>query len=262
MSDSDARESIPSVLVHVPHASIVIPPEIRSTFVLTDEELRDELLRMTDWNTDELFALPGDLATAVQYPVSRLVVDPERFPDDDSEPMSKHGMGVVYEKTSRNTRLRPPPTAVEREQLLADFYRPHHARLSDTVNRILERYKRCLIIDAHSFPTDPLPYEPDQSPSRPDICIGTDPFHTSAALVSLAMEVFRQQGFSVERDRPFQGSLVPMPFYQADRRVSAVMVEVRRGIYMDEGSGAKLPNFDSARLRTETALRRLVEGWG
>ena len=39
------------VIAHVPHASTAIPPEVRAEIVLTDEELADELLRLTDWST-------------------------------------------------------------------------------------------------------------------------------------------------------------------------------------------------------------------
>ena len=44
-----------------------------------------ELLRMTDAYTDELFALPERLAYRIVFPVSRLVVDPERLADDDQK---------------------------------------------------------------------------------------------------------------------------------------------------------------------------------
>ena len=35
-------------------------------------------------------------------------------------------------------------------------------------------------------------------------------------------------GWSVEIDRPFSGAIVPMAFYRADDRISAVMIEVNR----------------------------------
>jgi N-formylglutamate amidohydrolase len=49
-----------------------------------------------------------------------------------------------------------------------------------------------------------------------------------------------------------------MRFYRKDLRVSAVMIEVRRGLYMDEGSGARLPGFDEIRERISTALRTIT----
>jgi hypothetical protein len=55
-------------------------------------------------------------------------------------------------------------------------------------------------------------------------------------------------------DRPFSGALVPMAFYRKDVRVRAIMVEVRRDLYMDESSGARLPRFDEVWGRVLGAL--------
>ncbi|HEU4752362.1 MAG TPA: N-formylglutamate amidohydrolase, partial [Armatimonadota bacterium] len=114
------------VVLHVPHASVEIPADVRQTLTISDKELERELLRMTDRYTDELFAVPG--ATSVLFPVSRLVVDPERFPEDADEPMSRGGMGAVYTRTSDGDALRGDLTVEERAALLERFYHPHHAR--------------------------------------------------------------------------------------------------------------------------------------
>jgi N-formylglutamate amidohydrolase len=84
------------LIFHIPHASIAIPPEARQGLAVTDAELAIELLHMTDRYTDEIFeraVRQGD--AVVEFPVSRLVVDPERFVDDDKEAMAARGMGVV-----------------------------------------------------------------------------------------------------------------------------------------------------------------------
>jgi N-formylglutamate amidohydrolase len=62
-----------------------------------------------------------------------------------------------------------------------------------------------------------------------------------------AVRAFQQLGWSVAVDRPFAGALVPMRFYRKDLRVRAVRIEVRRDLYMDEDSGARLPRFDEVR---------------
>jgi hypothetical protein len=56
---------------------------------------------MTDRYTDELFALPAEVAVSVVFAVSRLAVDPEPFTDDADEPMARKGMGIVYTRTAR-----------------------------------------------------------------------------------------------------------------------------------------------------------------
>jgi N-formylglutamate amidohydrolase len=72
----------PFAVLHVSHSSRVVPPAARSAIVLSDEDLAAELLRMTDAHTDQLFRLDPRVTRAVVFPVSRLVVDPERFSDD------------------------------------------------------------------------------------------------------------------------------------------------------------------------------------
>ena len=69
-----------SLVVHIPHSSTISPPEIRRTFCLDDDQLRYELLRMTDWYTDRLFDGAAELGgTLFINRMSRLVVGPERF---------------------------------------------------------------------------------------------------------------------------------------------------------------------------------------
>lgn len=249
--------SLAQAIVHIPHASTVIPQHVRSSFLLRDDALHVELLRMTDKYTDELFSLPTHLATTVTFPVSRLVVDPERFVEDRDELMAKVGMGVIYTRTSDGKRLRDDPTPAQRKSLLQQYYEPHHARLTTEVEAILNERGTCLIIDGHSFSSRPLPHEPDQQSDRPDICIGTDPFHTPSDLADAAMKAFEEQGFSVARDRPFSGSIVPKLYYRQDHRVLSFMVEVNRSLYMDERSGEKSTAFSEVHSRIISALARM-----
>jgi N-formylglutamate amidohydrolase len=245
-------------VVHIPHASLIVPSDIAGGLLVTPAELQHELLVMTDRYTDELFALPSCLATTVAFPVSRLVVDPERFTDNDSEPMARKGMGVVYERTAAGHPLRRPLSAEHRRHLLARFYEPHHGELTAAVEAALATRGTCLLIDGHSFPTRPLPYEDDQDTDRPDVCIGTDGNHTPAWLRGIAVHVFEEVGWRVAVDRPFAGVLVPMRYYRKDLRVSAVMIEVRRGLYMDEETGEKLLGFDEVQKRVSRAVRAIT----
>lgn len=111
--------SPPPIVLHLPHASTVIPESIRSQFSLNDTELDQELGFITDHFTDELFQTPASVATTIPFQVSRIVVDPERFEDDAQEPMSQRGMGAVYTLTTQQTTLRNPLANEERTRLLS-----------------------------------------------------------------------------------------------------------------------------------------------
>lgn len=249
----------PWVVLHVPHDATAIPDDVRGQFLLDDGELSEELRRMTDHFTDTLFSTcPGD-AVVVRSPVSRLVVDVERFADDAQEPMAARGMGAVYQVTSSLAPLRRPLTDDERSALMQAWYHPHHRRLEDAVSTAVDRYRRCLVLDCHSFPSTALPYElaGKESP-RPDICIGTDPFHTSEVLARAFVDAFRSEGWNVAVNRPFSGAMVPASRYGRDRQVEAVMVEVSRRLYLEESSAKPRPDFDDVAARIGACCARAI----
>jgi hypothetical protein len=68
---------------------------------------------MTEAWTDRLVADLHLPAQRLVFPVSRLVVDVERFPDDEDEPMAGRGMGAVYTRLSSGERLRDLGSAAE-----------------------------------------------------------------------------------------------------------------------------------------------------
>lgn len=155
------------IVAHIPHASTVIPSEVRARLLVSDEALARELVRMTDWHTDTLFAFTGRLgATRLVNGVSRLVVDPERFTDDAQEPMAAVGQGAVYTRTSDGSALRELLDG-ERDALLGTYFSPYHADLAGLVGERLATDGRCLLLDCHSFATQPLASEPDQTPRPP-----------------------------------------------------------------------------------------------
>lgn len=232
------------MILHIPHDSTVIPSDVRSQFLLSDAELELEIQRMTDHFTHALFAVPNNDSNVVRAPVSRLVVDVERFSDDTQESMAKRGMGALYEVTSHLVPLRRSLTQDERLTLMKNWYHPHHERLEARVTNCIDRYGKCFVLDAHSFPNVPLPYEmADPATVRPDICIGTDPFHTPPGLAKAFVEAFSGSGWSVAVNDPFAGALVPASRYRCDPRVKAVMIEINRDLYFEPLNSTPKPDF-------------------
>jgi N-formylglutamate amidohydrolase len=254
--DDFVKHNSPIVL-HVPHASRKIPSDIRCSIKLSDSELEIELNKMTDSYTDILFIPDSTNAQTVVFPISRLVMDPERFLDDNQEIMAKHGMGVIYTRTADGRKLRDQPTVRERERLINRYYRPHHKKLEDCVFDCFQKFGRCIIIDCHSFPSIPLPYELDQSDNRPDICIGVDDFHSPNWLVNRIRNEFEKFGYSTAINKPFSGTIVPMRYYRKNKAVLSVMIEVNRRLYMDESSGEKISAFNTIKRHLSMMVNKI-----
>lgn len=257
------RPPCPSVplIAHVPHSTTLIPSDVRAGILLGDEDLHQELNRLTDWHTDELFDwVLGLGGTMFVNAASRLVVDPERFPDDEDEVMAQVGHGAVYMRTTQGLPMRES-NALMRSDLMSRFFEPYAEAVSQLVDETLGNYGRCLILDCHSFPTMPLPCDIDQSAERPDICVGTDSVHTPSQLADRLEVGFARLGLRVTRDAPFAGSYVPLKHYGRDRRVLAIMVEVRRGLYCDEATGERSQDFGTTRAVLEEAVGSALGEW-
>ena len=245
------------VVLHLPHDSTVIPDDLRHTLLPDDFALHQELMAMTDHHTVDLFSGVGEAHTVV-FPVSRLVVDPERFLDDASERMAQRGMGVIYTTCSTGAPLRHPPTAAERDALLARFYHPHHARLTSAVSEALAVHGYCLLLDCHSFPANSCAHKLYHVDVRPNICLGTDAYHTPTWLTDAAREAFEVEGHRVAIDAPYAGTIVPVTHLGSEPRVLSLMIEVNRGLYVNETTGMRLETFARHRSAIARAVRRIA----
>ena len=216
------------VIVHVPHASRHIPVAVRSGLLLDDPSVRRELDLMTDAHTDVMAGRAAAAARLVPWCfvnlMSRLVVDPERFPDE-REDMLAVGMGAVYTRTSDGVPLRADTFD---DDLLERWFRPYAQAMTDLVDQRLAAAGRAVIVDVHSYPRERLPYERG-GPERPEICLGTDADHTPAWLVDAAHSAFAD--YERAENTPFAGCYVPLKHYGHDPRVSGIMIEIRRDLY-------------------------------
>jgi N-formylglutamate deformylase len=235
------------VVAHVPHSGTHIPAEVRDAILLDDHDLAEEVRRLTDHRTDVLAeGARAAGATCFVNRWSRLVVDPERFTDPDQEEMERVGMGAVYTATSDGRPLRSV-TAGERAELLARHFEPYHRALTALVGSHLAATGVCAVLDVHSYPSAPLPYELHGADPRPELCVGTDRVHTPGWLREIVTEVAGDHGLTVGFDVPFRGTFVPQAWL-GDARVVSVMLEIRRDTYLDEASAR--PHAGEDRLRT------------
>ncbi|MBK5233604.1 MAG: N-formylglutamate amidohydrolase [Thermoleophilia bacterium] len=217
------------VIKHVPHASRHIPAAEHKRFLIDSSSLEAELDAITDADTDRLARAARRRARRQPWMFlnqnSRLLVDPKRFPDAREEMLSV-GMGAVYLRTTDQRELRSTdPT--DDERLMNSYYWPYARAFERLVEERLNEVGQVLIIDVHSYPRDPLPYELHADQARPSLCVGTDRYHTPPALVRVATSAWSG---STELNQPFSGCYVPERFRMTDDRVQAVMLEIRRDV--------------------------------
>jgi N-formylglutamate deformylase len=241
-------------IVHVPHSSTRIPDDVRAQIVLDDDALAQELALMTDAGAEELAIVAADAATPRPWlfvnRLSRLVVDPERLPDAH-EVMHEVGMGAVYTRTSAGLVLRDDDELVV-GTLFSRFFTPYAEAMADLVDARIFAAGRAVVLDLHSYPVTALPYERYQQARRPPVCLGVDFDHTPAALVDQVSRALSVVG-DILVNEPFIGSYIPIRHFGRDNKVTSVMVELRRDMYLRQ-DGSMDPQGASRITRALVAI--------
>lgn len=245
------------IILHVPHSSTSIP--MMEGYLLDETALENEIIKVTDWYTDDLFESKEDISITADF--SRIFCDPERFTDDAQEVMAQFGMGVLYEKNDAGEKLREVTPALK-EKVLNEYYWVHHKKFSTAVSNQLEAFGTALIVDCHSYPSTPLLRDLDKNPNRPDFNIGTDAFHTPHHLIDLSIDFFKKKGYSLGVDWPYKGSIVPLEYYGKEKKVQSVMLEINRGLYLNEPTNEKSERYDEVKTVVGEFLRELKRSLG
>ncbi|HRP37853.1 MAG TPA: N-formylglutamate amidohydrolase [Candidatus Dojkabacteria bacterium] len=240
------------LILHIPHSSTNIP--LKDGYIVDDIFLEKEMLKLTDWYTEDLFYSDED--ELIIAPFSRIFCDPERFTDDSQEIMAQYGMGVLYEKSDDGEIIREV-TQELKEKVLNDYYWKHHNRLSNAVNNQLKQFEKALILDCHSYPSKPLKRDLDKNPERPDFNIGTDPFHTSQKLIDVSVSFFNNAGYTLGIDWPYKGSIVPLEHYQKNNNVQTIMLEINRALYLNEPGNEKSERYSEIKRVTGEFIKTL-----
>ncbi|MHC4743116.1 MAG: N-formylglutamate amidohydrolase [Planctomycetota bacterium] len=145
------------VLISVPHAGLVVPPEVRELCLLTPEQIRAD----SDDGAAEIYALKSEAAAFIDTDVPRAIVDLNR---DESD---RTADGVVKTHTIWKVPIyrQPLPEDIV-EILLEKYYRPYHRRL-----RELSAAAR-ICFDCHTMAAFAPPIAPDSGAERPHVCLG------------------------------------------------------------------------------------------
>ncbi|MFP5077184.1 N-formylglutamate amidohydrolase [Rhizobium sp. YIM 134829] len=246
-------QTIPFVL-NSPHSGRIYTPAFLAQSRLDALSIR----RSEDHYVEELFSAGVSLGAPMllaHFPRAFLDVNREPYELDPrmfDGPLPAHanstsmrvagGLGTVPRLVAENMEIyrarMPVGEALERVETI---YKPYHAALRRLIARTHVRFGMALLIDCHSMPGN---VRVAGSGIRPDFIIG-DRYGTSATaeMTRIAVTLLEEMGFSVARNKPYAGGFITEHYGRPARGLHALQIEVNRGLYVDETTLKKKPEF-------------------
>jgi N-formylglutamate deformylase len=250
------------ILVDSPHSGLEVPEDFGTVASL------DALRTTWDAFVDELWSdAPAQGATLLAATFPRAFIDVNRR-EDDLDPAllatpwpaplaptdySRRGMGLIRRLALPDVPMYAAPLSVDTVQRrIATYYRPYRDTLAQRLRELRAAHDTVFYLDAHSMKSRGNAMNVDAGAVRPDVVVsdrhGTtaDPRHTA-----FVAERFREHGYTVQLNDPYQGGDLVRTFGAPADGVHAIQVEVNRARYMDEAAFTKSGDF--ARLRAACA---------
>jgi N-formylglutamate deformylase len=240
------------LLISVPHAGTLIPPEIK-------DRMQPETLFLpdTDWFVDRLYGwAPVEGASMISTAWSRYVIDLNRPPDN--QPLyERPGSSLVPTSTFCGMELYregDAPDEAEVQERLELYWQPYHERLAEMLDAIRARHGYAVLLDAHSIRSElPGLFEGE----LPHLNLGSNAGASAAlSLVDDAWSLLSASVFEAVRDGRFKGGYITRHYGRPSQGVHAMQLEIAQRAYMPEFP----PQWDRARSsKMVELLRRLVQ---
>ena len=214
------------IILHIPHSKTEIP--FYDGFNM--DYIENETKLLVDYDTDKIFDIPNVESLIFEY--NRIFCDVERLNDND-ERLFNLGRGFFYTKTDDGKYLRILDEEIKK-LIKEEYYDKHHNKLNNMVEERLNKYGSVVIIDCHSFNHTPLKTDLDKTEDRPDICLGIDDYHTPKWLVNKLKTFFENHNLSVKINSPYSGTIIPLKYYNQNKNVIGIMIEVNKNLYLGD----------------------------
>ena len=267
------------ILLAIPHAGRCYPESLTAAMrepAWGPARLED---RYADMLGEAVAQATGAALIVAQAP--RAMIDLNRAPDDVDWSMiagasgrraphsvanrrARSGLGLVPRRLPGLGEVwKQRLTLAELNARIETVHRPYHCAVSDTLDRLRDRWGAALLIDLHSMP--PL-RQPGHAGEGAEFVVG-DRFGSSCAhaLSALALRHLAAAGRRVAHNRPYSGGYA-LDHHAAPRRgIHALQVEVCRAAYLDaqlDRPGPRLPAVAKALAGLVRALADEIAAMG
>jgi N-formylglutamate amidohydrolase len=264
-----ARQTIPFVY-NSPHSGRRYPESFLADSNLDSMAIR----RSADHYVDDLFADAPELGApllAAHFPRAYLDVNREPFELDPrmfDGPLPPYanigsmrvagGLGTIPRIVAENMDIYRRKLSVEEGlSRIEAIYKPYHACLRRLIAATHARFGIGVLIDCHSMPGN---IRLSGSNVKPDFIIG-DRYGTSASaeLSRAALSFLSEMGFAAVRNKPYAGGFITEHYGRPVRGLHALQIEINRGLYVDEATLAKRPEFDAIAAALSLFMRQMAD---
>ncbi len=257
-----AGQQVPIVIAS-PHSGRYYSPAFLAQTRLDPLSLR----RSEDSFVDTIFGFAPEAGMpllAAGFPRAYLDVNREPFELDPAmfqEPLPGYvnsrsprvaaGLGTVPRVVANGEEIYAGPLPFAQAQArIQGLYHPYHRALTELVAATHRRFGACLLIDAHSMPSQrgvgglgrPFTHG---ARGTSDIVLG-DYYGNACSpeLVGAADSCLRDLGYAVSRNTPYAGGYTTRHYGRPAQGVHALQVEIDRRLYMDEAAVTPKPGLD------------------
>lgn len=264
-----ARQTI-SFVYNSPHSGRCYPESFLADSNLDSMSIR----RSADHYVDDLFADAPELGApllAAHFPRAYLDVNREPFELDPrmfDGPLPPYanigsmrvagGLGTIPRIVAENMDIyRRKLSVAEGLSRIEAIYKPYHACLRRLIAATHARFGICMLIDCHSMPGN---IRLSGSNVKPDFIIG-DRYGTSASaeISRAALSFLSEMGFAAVRNKPYAGGFITEHYGRPVRGLHALQIEINRGLYVDEGTLSKRPEFDAIAAALSLFMRQMAD---
>ncbi len=235
------RQGSSPLLVSMPHIATRIPDELVGLYVPQALAVED-----TDWHLDQLYNFLPALSASVLMPsVSRYVIDLNRPPSVDAQPMyaGSNNTELCPTKLFTGQPLYKDGCAPNADAIAArrdTYWQPYHSALANELARIKAIHGYALLWDAHSIRSH-LPWLFEGK--LPDINLGTADGNAAHASITAAIAAAcAAQSAATSTATPFthvvngrfKGGYITRHYGQPANHVHAIQLEQCWSTYMLE----------------------------
>ncbi len=223
------------ILISLPHAHSAIPEEVKENVLLS----KDELLGYTDLHTEKIFTIEN--VHLVEAPMSRVIVDVNRAPDDISKEYELAAEGVIVHTTwDGKSVYRKEPSQELVDKIIKKYHDPFHEAIDSAMPNVE------FLMDCHSY----LPVGPklkkDSGQARPDFNLGNANYSSCSRRHTVFFrDFFQERGYTVEVNFPYAGKYI-LGHHCHRRRipgflVPGIQIEINQGLYIKPDSHDFVP---------------------